>query len=136
MPPRQLSRSTLALIILLSLLCALSWKLWESIQRSRALILERELTARAFAATLANTTGQRVTISRPWVKLSDPPQSLFDFTDSEWQTLTNAFADKLSPLVPEQLVFAEGAVTRVTTARLKELSTSENVQTNAVWFLH
>lgn len=127
----QLPKSTLGLLIAVPLLCALSWNIWFNRQY-------RQRTATT-SDTFSSAIDQRVLtlVGRPWIRLTNNtlPESLFDFTDSEWQALTNAFADKLSPLVPEQLVFAEGAVTRVSSTRLRELSTSENLQTNAVWFL-
>lgn len=135
---QQISKSTLALVIMFSLLCALFWKIHQSVKLSRELTLERALVMRA--AAQASDSQRVVTIARPWVRTPVGesgllPESLFDFTDIEWQALTNIFADKLSPLAPEQLMFAEGMVTRVSSARLRELSTSESVQTNACWFL-
>lgn len=77
-----------------------------------------------------------LTHSRPWVKLnSSTPadnNSYFDFSDSEWSALTNAFATKLEN--PSTLRFDEGAVHRVSTSRLKALSNESTLRTNSVWF--
>lgn len=72
-----------------------------------------------------------LTHTRPWVKLPSG-ESYFDFSDDEWNALTNAFANKVDD---DTLKFDEGKVHRVSESWLKALSNADTVRTNEVWFL-
>lgn len=71
-------------------------------------------------------------LNRAWLKRKS--SSMFDFTDSEWQALTNGYPEKV--VSPASLSFAQGSVSRVSTAQLKSMIAAEPsaMQTNAVWF--
>jgi predicted Rossmann fold nucleotide-binding protein DprA/Smf involved in DNA uptake len=135
-PPRQLSRSTLILIIFLSLLSAVGYKLWE-LKKANDQTIERLLAARNGQPS-ATHTQQALTFSRPWLR-STNGAALFAFTDSEWSTLTNLYPEKLAEItMPPTLIFAEGYVMKVSERVFESLKSelpASCLQTNPVWFL-